>query len=154
MPFVHQHQNTDEESGRAVSYEIFGQQLSGKQPSEDVEMASAFNWLRREHPIYWAVAVHIRNEDRAATAQAMRRIKAQGGFVKGAADVAIQGAPSMACEIKSLSKSAKLSPEQIDYLNNVSRVGGYACVAYGAAGFVLAFTEWLAMQPSPRHSDV
>jgi len=132
-----------------MTYSVFGEQLPGKQASEEVEMASAFNWLRREYPKYWAVAVHIRNEDRAATAQAMRRIKVQGGFVKGAADVKIDGCPSMSCELKSLSRSARLSPEQISYLNNVSDVGGFACVAYGATGFALAFEHWLGLQSQP-----
>lgn len=127
----------------------YGTPTKDKCPSEEQEMATAFNWLRLTHPKYWAVAVHIRNEG-ARHARQMVKVKAQGGFVKGCADIAIPGCPSFVCEMKSRSKTARLSPEQRAYLQASADVGAFACVALGAEGFVLAFQEWLLVQPNAK----
>lgn len=118
----------------------------GKCPLEGTEQASAFNWLRIHYPQYWAVAVHIRNEDQGSARKAIR-IKAEGGFVKGASDIQIPGCPSMCCEMKrkDITKS-QWQTGQKEYLSAASDVGAFACVALGAEGFALAFSEWLSSQ--------
>lgn len=123
----------------------YGTNNASNPASEEQEMATIFNWLRVKHPRYHAVAVHVRNEGKRHARQ-MAKIKAQGGFVKGAADVHIAGCPSMVCEIKPRKKTAKLSKEQVEYLNASIEVGAFACLAYGADGFVEAFSDWLNVQ--------
>tara|TARA_R100001086_G_C11825771_1_gene255298 strand:- start:133 stop:519 length:387 start_codon:yes stop_codon:yes gene_type:complete len=126
-----------------VPYKTYGTPLPGKQPTETVEMASFFNRLRREYPdTYGLLALHIRNEGKRVPRQ-MQKIKADGGFVKGASDIVIPGSPTFVCEMKSRSKTARLSPEQIAYLEAAQAAGAYACVALGAAAAWEAFEGWL-----------
>ena len=120
----------------------YGTALSGKQPSEKVEMASFFNRLRREYPdSYGLLALHIRNEG-LRSAQQIRSIKGEGGFVKGASDIVIPGNPTFVCEMKSCAKSSRLSHEQITYLTAAHNAGAFACVALGAQGAWEAFQAW------------
>jgi hypothetical protein len=122
----------------------YGTALPGKQPSEKVEMASFFNRLRKVYPdSYGLLALHIRNEG-LRSAQQIRSIKGDGGFVKGASDIVIPGAPTFVCEMKTLSKAARLSPEQIVYLTAAQNAGAFACVALGAQGAWDAFEVWRA----------
>lgn len=126
-----------------MSYKIYGTSLPGKQPSEKVEMASFFNRLRREYPeTYGLLALHIRNEGKRSPQQ-VQKIKAEGGFVKGAVDVIVPGSPAFVMEMKSRSKSAKLSPEQIQYLEAAQNAGCFVCVALGAAAAWQAFEDWV-----------
>lgn len=111
-------------------------------PSEKVEMASFFNRLRREYPALGAIALHIRNEGKR-TAMQHNAMVGEGGFVKGASDVVIPGAPAFVMEMKSRAKTAKVSKEQIAYLEACAEAGAFACVALGAIGAWSAFEEWL-----------
>lgn len=135
-----------------MPYKTYGSSLPGKQPSEDVEMASFFNRLRKEHPdTYGLTALHIRNEG-LRSAHQMQSIKGKGGFVKGASDVIIPGNPTFVCEMKSRSKSARLTKEQIAYLEASAAAGAFACVALGAGAAWEAFQHWLSLKlPSPGH---
>lgn len=128
----------------------YGGAHKGKCPLEAVEQISFFNRLRQEFPETWGrLAVHIRNEDRLGTAQAMKRHKLEG-LSTGASDIQIPGCPSFVCEMKRLSPSlSTLSPEQADYLVAAQNAGAFACVAFGALAAYEAFTEWLALQPKP-----
>lgn len=118
----------------------------GKCHLEKVEQASIFNWLRVNHPEYWAVAVHIRNEDQGSARKAAK-IKAEGGMVTGASDVQIPGCPSMVCEVKRRDiTQSRFQKGQPEYLKAAIDIGAFACVALGAEGFILAFNEWKEMQ--------
>lgn len=122
----------------------------GDCPLEKVEQASIFNWLRVNHPQYYAVAVHIRNEDQGSARKAMR-IKAEGGMVTGASDVQIPGCPSMVCEVKRRDMTkGRFQKGQPEYLQAAKDVGAFACVALGAEGFVKAFYDWERLQPKNK----
>lgn len=119
----------------------YGTPTSGPCPSEKVEMASFFNRLRREYPQYGAIALHIRNEGKR-TAMQHNSMVGEGGFVKGASDVVIPGAPAFVMEMKSRAKTARVSKEQMAYLEACDAAGAFACVALGAVGAWEAFTVW------------
>lgn len=119
----------------------YGTPTSDPCPSEKVEMASFFNRLRREYPQYGAIALHIRNEGKR-TAMQHSSMVGEGGFVKGAADVVIPGAPTFVMEMKSRAKTAKVSKEQTRYLEACAEAGAFACVALGAVGAWEAFEAW------------
>jgi len=124
----------------------YGEPQKGKHPSESAEMTTFFNVLRREYPNYGAIAIHVRNEGKRSHAQTQKQ-KLEG-MVKGASDINIPGNPSFICEMKSLSKTAKISEDQIKYLEACNAVGAFACVAYGYKAAMEAFKEWLDLQKS------
>ena len=124
-----------------MPYKIYGAPTSGPCPSEKVEMASFFNRLRREHPALGAIALHIRNEGKR-TAMQHNAMVGEGGFVKGASDVVIPGAPAFVMEMKSRAKTAKVSKEQVAYLEACDAAGAFACVALGAVAAWEAFLAW------------
>ena len=128
-----------------MSYKTYGTTLPGKHPTESAEMATFFNRLRLEYPELHKVALHIRNEGKRSARQ-MQSQKAQGGFVKGASDIIIPGAPSFVCELKSCSKSSKVSGDQITYLENAASVGAFSCLAYGHEAAFEAVKEWHSTQ--------
>ena len=123
----------------------YGTSTAGACPSEKVEMASFFNRLRRDHPALGAIALHIRNEGKR-TAMQQQSIVGEGGFVKGASDVVIPGAPAFVMEMKSRAKTAKVSKEQWAYLEACAAQGAFACVALGAVGAWEAFEVWRQQQ--------
>lgn len=123
----------------------------GKCPTEEVEQATFFNRLRLQYPhSYGAIALHIRNEGKR-TAQQMRKQKAEGGFVKGAADIVIPGAPCLVIEMKRKDPSqSRWQDGQIEYLEAAHAAGAFACVAFGYEAAWEALQEWLA-QKSQKH---
>lgn len=125
-----------------MTVKTYGTPISGPCPSEKVEMASFFNRLRREHPALGAIALHIRNEGKR-TAMQHQSMVGEGGFVKGAADVVMPGAPTFVMEMKSRAKTARVSKEQRAYLEAVAAQGAFACVALGAVGAWEALQDWI-----------
>lgn len=121
---------------------IYGTPTKDPCPSEKVEMASFFNRLRREHPQLGAIALHIRNEGKR-TAMQHSAMVGEGGFVKGASDVVIPGNPAFVMEMKSRAKTAKVSKEQVAYLESCAAQGAFTCVALGAVAAWDALEEWL-----------
>jgi len=120
---------------------VYGKQEKGKQPSETLEQVTFFNRLRDQYPdTYGLIAIHIRNEGKR-TWQAASREKAEG-MVTGAADIIIPGNPSLVIEMKSKSKTAKISDDQIAYLEAAKKAGSMVCIAFGADGATMAFNEW------------
>jgi hypothetical protein len=105
-------------------------------------MASFFNRLRRGHPHLGAIALHIRNEGKRSAMQ-QQAIVGEGGFVKGASDVIIPGAPTFVMEMKSRAKTAKVSKEQKAYLEVAAANGAFACVALGAVAAWEALEDWM-----------
>lgn len=127
------------------SIRVYGDQdWRGKCPTETVEQASFFNRLRAEYPDTWGMlGLHIRNEGRR-TGRQMQSIKAQGGFVAGAVDIVIPGAPTFVCELKRADRTqSKWQPGQIAYLSAAANAGAFPCVALGAAAAWEAFEDWL-----------
>ncbi len=115
--------------------------------SEQYEMASFFNRMRQERPEYAAIAIHVRNEGQRTHGQ-VQRVRFEGGFVKGASDIVIPGRPAFVCEMKSRSKTARLSPEQTAYLEAAQAAGAFVCVALGAMAAWTAFEEWVRLVES------
>lgn len=128
-----------------MSFKVYGTIAAGECPSEQAEMATFFNLLRRQRPEYYKIAVHVRNEGKRTQGQ-VARARYEGGFVKGAADIIIPGAPTFVCEMKSRSKSARLSKEQIEYLAAAQEAGAFACVALGHQAAWEAVQTWIGDQ--------
>lgn len=126
---------------------VYGGDYRGKCPVEEVELASFFNRLRLEYPdTYGLLGLHIRNEGKR-TAMQMRKIKADGGFVKGAVDIVIPGSPCMVMEMKRLDPTlSKWETGQREYLSAAAKAGAFACVAFGAVNAWAAFEEWIGLQ--------
>lgn len=116
----------------------------GKCPTEEVEQASFFNRLRIQYPKTWgAIALHIRNEGKRSMQQ-IRKQKADGGFVKGAADIVIPGCPTFICEMKRRDHTqSKWQEGQVEYLEAAHAAGAFVCVAFGYEAAWEAFQEWL-----------
>lgn len=121
---------------------MYGEPISGCKITEANHMATFFNFLRKNHPKYALVALHIRNEGKRTLSQIARE-KALGGFVTGCADIIIPGNPAFVCEIKSRSKKAKISDEQIEYLIAAQNCGAFSCLALGYEAALEAFNDWL-----------
>lgn len=127
-----------------MTYKVYGEKQKGKQPPESAEMVTFFNELRARYPEIARLATHIKNEGKRTMAQAQRD-KAEG-LVTGFPDVVIVGAPAFVCEMKSKSKTSRVSPEQKEILNAMSERGVFACVAYGWEAAMQAVEDWLDAQ--------
>ena len=130
-------------AARKAGIPIYGAPLEyGKCLLETHEQASFFNRLRREYPDTWGcLGIHVRNEGKR-THWEIRKIKAEGGFITGACDIVIPGVPPFLCEMKSRSKAAKTTEDQIKFLLTGITAGAFACYAYGAEAAWEAFEEW------------
>lgn len=120
----------------------YGTQETGKHPSEAAEMTTFFGQLKKLHPEIHPIALHIRNEHGGNGGQ-IGTAKMQGGFIKGAPDIAIMGSPTFLCEMKSRSKKSKVKPEQMKFLENADKQGAFCCVAYGYLAALQAVEEWV-----------
>lgn len=120
------------------SIPIYGTTLPGKVPTESAEMATFFNQLP---PHLKSISVHVRNEGKRSVTQAAKQ-RAEGGWVKGAADIIIPGNPCLVIEMKSRSKTSRVSKEQKAYLEACQANGAMACVAYGWEAAMEAVREW------------
>lgn len=125
----------------------YGGTFKGACPLEAIEQISFFNKIRADYPETWGLlAVHIRNEDKLGTAQAMKRHKLEG-LTTGASDIQIPGRPSFVCEMKRADPAkSSLSQEQSDYLVAAQSAGAYACIAFGALAAWDAFSFWVSLQ--------
>ena len=129
-----------------MTYKTYGQQEKGVHPSEAAEMTTFFNQLRKHYPEYYAIALHVRNEN-DGDYRKTNKSKLERGFVKGASDIVIIGNPTIVCEMKAINKGSRLSKEQIDFLNSSAENGAFACVAYGWQATMQAFMEWIKEAP-------
>jgi len=115
---------------------------------ENVEQASFFGKLRREHPDSWGrIAIHPRNEGLLINGQFQGVIKHQiEGMAKGAPDIVIPGgAGGFVCELKRLDHTkSSWQKGQIEYLQACQNMGAFVCVALGAAAAWQAFGEWVS----------
>ncbi len=111
-------------------------------PKEMAEQITFLNWLKRHHPDYYAVAVHIANEGKRDERKAMR-MKVEG-MKTGASDIVIMCTPGFVCEIKRANHTwSSISDDQIDFLKNADKMGSFACVALGHKGAIEAFEDYL-----------
>lgn len=117
----------------------------GECASETVEQATFFNRLRAQYPkTYGAVALHIKNEGKRSFQQ-HNKMKAEGGFIAGASDIIIPGAPTFVCELKRKdhTKSA-WQKGQVEYLEAAQSLGAFVCLALGHDGAWEAFQKWVS----------
>lgn len=130
---------------------VFGDlAFRGKCPPEHVEQASFFSKLRREYPdSYGLVTIHPRNEQLLRNGQfsSVLQHKAEG-MTPGASDIIIPAGQTFACEMKRCDHTkSSWQPGQVEYLEMVALLGGYACVALGAIAAWEAFSQWVTRQP-------
>lgn len=113
----------------------------GKCPIETLEQVTFFNWLRRQHPEYGKIAIHVRNEGNRHHAQTVKQ-KAEG-MTPGAADIIIPASPAFVCEMKRQDHTKSTWQEgQREYLLAAKEAGAFVCVALGWEGAKEAFEEW------------
>lgn len=129
-----------------MSIKTYGKTIAGKHPREAPIMTTIFAWLKKNHPEYFKVAVHVRNEN-DGDYEKTKKAKMQGGFVKGAVDILIIAKTPFACEVKTLNHGSKPTVEQIEFLNQVDKLGGFACVCHGVDAFIEAFEDWIKEAP-------
>ena len=110
-------------------------------PSESVEQITFFNQLRKLHPEIAKVAIHVKNEGKRTVKQ-IAKDKAEG-LVKGAPDIFIAGNPTLLIELKKRSKRAKVSDEQIKYLEAASELGADCYICYGWTSAWNALERWI-----------
>lgn len=135
---------------KSAPFHVYGDlTYRGKCPTEAVEQATFFNRLRLQYPqSYGRIGLHIRNEGKR-TMQQIRQQKAEGGFVKGASDIVIPGAPCLIIELKRKDPTkSKWQDGQQEYLEAAHKAGAFACVAFGCEAAWEAFQEWLTSQQS------
>lgn len=125
-------------AGQLQGYKIYGETISGNTPSESAEMATFFNKLP---PHIKSVAIHVRNEG-IRDARLISKMRLEGGFVKGCPDIIVPGCPTLLIEMKSRSKSSKVSNEQIKYLDSAYELGAMCCICYGYEAAMEALQEW------------
>ncbi len=111
----------------------------GDCPTETAEQATLFNQLP---PDLRAIALHIKNEGKRHHTQ-MAKQRAEGGFIKGAADIIIPGRPSFVAELKRRNHmKSKWQDGQIEYLLSCKRQGAFVCVCLGWEAAIEAVREW------------
>ena len=111
----------------------------GDCPTETAEQATFFNQLPKE---LRAIALHIRNEGKRTNNQ-MARQRAEGGFVKGSADIIIPGCPTFVAELKRKDHTkSKWQDGQVEYLLACKRQGAFVCVSLGWESCMEAVNEW------------
>lgn len=116
----------------------------GKCPKEEVEQATFFNKLRREHPELGDIAIHIKNEGKRNHYQSSKD-KVQG-MVKGASDIIIPTKIPFVCEMKRTDHTqCSLSKEQKDYLITAQSYGAFAIIALGYEAAFEALNKWLTL---------
>ena len=106
-----------------------GERLKGKQPSEDLEQITFFQQLAKLHPKLARVATHIENEGKRNYNQA-RKNKMMGAK-KGAPDIVILCSPPILIELKSKSKTARASKDQLLFLETAESYGAKCALCYG-----------------------
>lgn len=133
-----------------IGVKVYGDDtFRGECHKEEVEQASFFSRLRREHPTTWGViALHPRNEGLLLDGQFSAVIKKQiEGMAKGASDIVIPGFPAFICELKRLDHTkCAWQKGQIEYLAACDAAGCFTCIALGAAAAWQAFEDWLSIR--------
>ena len=116
----------------------------GKCPIETTEQVTFFNELRKKYPELGRLAIHPKNEGRRKGADFGVLMKDKSmGLSPGASDIIIP--LGFACELKRQNHTKSgWEPGQVEYLESVHNLGGFACVALGWAAAMEAVEDWLA----------
>lgn len=113
--------------------------LCPKETAEHMTFVSHVNNNYPDLPL-----VHVKNEGVRTWRQAAFD-KAMGSIRKGAPDIIILHKVPFVLEMKRKNPSlSDYSAEQIEFLENCSKLGCYACVAYGHEAAIEALREWLS----------
>lgn len=114
-------------------------------PTEKVEQITFLNWLKKNHPEFASIAVHIKNEGKRNGKEiANVSFDKAMGMVTGAADIVIPCTPAFVMELKREHRTlTKLSDEQDLYLIRCDRLGAWACVCYGHKQAIKSFQNFL-----------
>ena len=112
----------------------------GECPTETAEQATFFNQLP---PDIKRIALHIRNEGKRSYAQ-HNKMRAEGGFVSGASDIVIPGAPAFVCELKRMDHTkSRWQTGQLEYLEACQRMGAFVCIALGWEAAMKSVKDWV-----------
>lgn len=131
-------------------YKIFESEepTSKNCPTEKVEQVTFLNWLKKNHPEFAGVAVHIKNEGKRSGKEiANVSFDKAMGMVTGAADIIIPCTPAFVMELKREHKPlTKLSKEQDIYLYQCDKLGAWSCLCYGHKQAIKSFQKYLDMR--------
>ena len=113
----------------------------GPCPQESAEQVTFFGRVRTVYPLtYGRIALHPRNEGKRSYGQVWRQ-KAEG-MADGAVDIVIP--TGFACELKRLDHTVcRWQDNQLEYLEAVHNMGGFACVALGWEAAWEALHDWI-----------
>lgn len=112
-----------------------------KAPSESTEQITFFNQLRKHYPEIAKGAFHVKNEGKKTYATAMKD-KAEG-LLSGVVDIIIMGETMLYIEMKKVSKRAKATSSQVEFLNLASDLGHDAYLCYGWEMAWVALETWI-----------
>lgn len=123
---------------------VYGDQTyRGNCPTETAEQSTFFNQLP---PALKSTFLHIKNEGKRNYRQ-MAKQRAEGGFIKGAADIIGPGSPTFVCELKRKDHTkSSWQTGQLDYLKACQEQGAFVCVALGWEAAMEAVREWESMK--------
>lgn len=115
-------------------------------PTEDAELETFVNQLRKRHPKVARLFVHIPNEGKRNFDE-VQILKRKGALNEGAVDELIPADISFVGELKRLDHTlSAISEAQIDYLITAHQAGAFAFVALGWKYNWHALEDWLALQ--------
>jgi hypothetical protein len=123
---------------------VFGdRKFRGVCPVESADQITFFAELRKRNPALGKLALHPKNEGKrqGAAFQILAKDKAMG-LSPGASDIIIP--LGFVCELKRKDHTKSgWEPGQIEYLEAVQALGGFACVALGWEAALEAVDTWL-----------
>lgn len=132
---------------QSAPFRVYGDlTFRGKCPREEVEQVTFFGHLREQYPSTWgAIGFHPKNEMKRTAAQirAVRHDKAEG-FLPGASDIIIPGAPTLVIEMKRQDYTqCSWQDGQVEFLTAAHNAGAFACVAFGYDAAWKALQDWI-----------
>lgn len=119
-----------------------------KCPLEDADLVTFFNQLRKLHPDFFRVALHIKNEGKRSNQQ-VTKDRAKGALNSGASDIVIVGNPTFICELKRQDHTlSTIQKDQVDFLVASRNKGSFVCIALGWQAAIESFEKYLELHYS------
>lgn len=123
--------------------------------SEDAELSTFVNQVKKLYPDIGRIMVHIPNEGKRKGYE-VDNLKRKGALTSGASDIIIPGNPSFIMEMKKIDHTlCRWQPGQIAYLKSSKEMGCFVCVCLGWEAAMMAFNDWKAKhyprQPEKSH---
>lgn len=116
-----------------------------KCPSEDAELETFVNQIRKLYPDFARVMIHVPNEGKRKGYE-VENLKKKGALNFGASDIIIIGKQSFVMEMKRMDHTlSKWQPGQMAYLKAAKELDSFACVCLGWEAAMMAFNDWRAM---------